>query len=94
MNGAKTGFTLLQEKYVLPAHDPRAAKTRMQLRREQIRMGCSKTIKWSLHLSEEEFAALCSLNPDTLGNPDQALNDKAWADFIDSPQSSAYRVQG
>ena len=72
--------------------DPRAAVTRAQLKREQIRdLGAS--MRWSLHMSEEEFQYLQLFNPDTLGvSQDSALFKQEWARFLQHPDSAPYRI--
>ena len=73
--------------------DPRAAVTRNQLAKLPLRDAASHTLRWSLHLSEEEYAYLIENNPDTLGVvPDSALFKQEWARFIQHPESRPYRI--
>lgn len=92
MTAARILNILSAGKYVLPQQNQMAAQTRANLRKQNIRDACNKTLRWSLHLSEDEYDSLVYLNPDTLGNPDQQLNDKAWDDFINHPVSSVFKV--
>jgi hypothetical protein len=74
--------------------DPRAAETRKQLNRLEIRDLGSQTMRWALHLSEKEMAQLERLNPDTLGNfSDPKQYNAEWAKFINHPASKPYKVQ-
>lgn len=74
--------------------DPRAAETRAQMRRIDIRDFKEKSLRWALHLSEEEINYLERMNPDTLGCiADPALYKAEWAKFINDPASRPYWVQ-
>lgn len=74
--------------------DPRAAVTRSQLSRIEIRDLCSATMRWALHFSHEEMEYLERHNPDTLGAwGDPALYNTEWKKFVDHPESQPYRVK-
>ena len=73
--------------------DPRAAATRSVFRKQTVKDLAAKTMRWGLHLSEEESLALCQLNPDTLGCEDQKLRELYWRKFLESPSSAPYRIQ-
>jgi hypothetical protein len=69
--------------------------TRQQLRGLTIRDLASKTLRWALHLSEEEMQFLERNNPDTLGCLHDPAQYKAeWARFINHPESKPYKVRG
>lgn len=73
--------------------DPRAAETRAELRRLQIKDFAEKSLRWALHMSEEEVAFLEANNPETLGCLCDPRQYKAeWARFIAHPESSPFRV--
>lgn len=74
--------------------DPRAAETRSQLQRLEIRDFEEKSARWALHLSEEEMRFLENSNPETLGclsDPHQYKTE--WAKFIAHPESKPFRVR-
>lgn len=74
--------------------DPRAAVTRSQLRKLEIRDAAVGTMRWALHLSHEEMHYLELMNPDTLGCTHDARQYKAeWAKFIAHPDSAPFKVQ-
>jgi len=74
--------------------DPRAEETRKQLRGLTIRDLSSGTLRWALHLSEDEMAYLERHNPDSLGClADPALYKAEWAKFINSNASKPYKVR-
>lgn len=73
--------------------DPRAAETRSQLRRIDIKDFSEKSLRWALHLSAEEMDYLEANNPDTLGClADPKLYKAEWAKFINSRASDVYKV--
>ena len=73
--------------------DPRAEETRKQIRGQTIRDMASGTMRWALHLSEEEMRYLELNNPDTLGCIADAKRYKEeWARFINGPESKPYKV--
>lgn len=74
--------------------DPRAEETRKQIRGLTIRDLASKTMRWALHLSEEEMAYLERHNPETLGNlADPMTYKEEWARFINHGESKPFRVR-
>lgn len=74
--------------------DPRAAKTRAQLRSLELSDLASSTMRWALHLSEEELRYLEEHNPDTLGVvPDSLLYKQEWMRFLNHPESNPFKVQ-
>lgn len=74
--------------------DPRAAVTRAQLSKLDIRDCGGGTMRWCLHLSDAEMAYLERNNPDSLGAlGDPALYKAEWAKFIQHPDSKPFKVQ-
>ena len=74
--------------------DPRAAKTREQLSKLDIKDLGDGTMRWCLHLSDLEMAYLERNNPDSLGAlSDPALYKAAWAKFVQHPESKPYKIQ-
>jgi len=73
--------------------DMRAAATRAQLSKLDIRDLGSGTMRWCLHLSDREMAYLEQMNPDTLGATDPAVYKAEWAKFIQHPASKPFKVQ-
>jgi len=82
MSKFKTGFI-----------DPRANQTRKQMRSHVAKDFSDKSMRWALHMSEEEAAWLEFHNPDTLGLTDPKLRDLAWKAFIVSSDSVPYRIR-
>ena len=73
--------------------DPRPERFRRQCRNTIPKDLADKTMRWALHLSEEEHHWLTVNNPDTLGCPDQLLRNGYWRKFSESPESKPYRIQ-
>ena len=85
---------VMGQKYVTCQLDPRAKAFRAKAQHNPIRDLCTKTMRWALHLSDLEAAALERLNPDTLGrHDDERLRGQYWADFISRPESAPFRIQ-
>ena len=72
--------------------DPRPAEYRKRANSRSVR-DLKDFARWGLHLSTEEHESLLRNNPETLGHPDHALQDKYWKQFINSPASKPYRIQ-
>ena len=74
--------------------DPRAEETRKQLRGLTIKDLGTGTMRWALHLSEDEMQYLETYNPDSLGClADPALYKAEWAKFINCNESKPYKVR-
>jgi hypothetical protein len=74
--------------------DQRAAKTRAELSKLQIKDLGAGTMRWCLHLSDLEMAYLERNNPDTLGClTDPAVYKAEWAKFVQHPESRPFKVQ-
>jgi hypothetical protein len=67
--------------------DPRAAKTRREMRRNTPKDICSGTMRLALHLSDLEHQFLQTFNPEL-----QEESGPAWARFIAHPESAPFRV--
>jgi hypothetical protein len=79
--------------YITGFIDPRSEHTRKELRKRHIRDFDDKSLRWGLHLSEEEAYWLECNNPDTLGCPDYKLRQGYWKHFMSDNASIPYRVQ-
>jgi hypothetical protein len=89
------GNNVVLSKYHIPLVNPAADEYRRFAMNQEIPDLCSKTMRWALHLHPDELAGLERLNPDTLGRKDdEKLRAKYWAEFINSPESKPFRVQG
>jgi len=84
--------TTLPQPYKTGWIDPRAALTRKKLRSKKLN-DLADTMRWGLHMSEQEADWLAFHNPETLGCSDTKLRSGYWKHFIMSEASIPYRVQ-
>ena len=73
--------------------DPRAQQTRTTMLQGIARDFSDKSLRWALHMSEEEANWLERNNPDTLGHTDIGLRKGYWKHFASSPESKPYRMR-